>query len=211
MAGAEEGPASRKSTGDGTMMSRKSTGRRLSWADEGPPLSARPIADEIPVPTDSDVTPLKLSAAIQEMVSKGNALEQRLELGILRQGNMYGISATLPSGTTSAEVVTPLPQGMTANVKKEGKELTLLLECEYKVEGRHLDTIRVNLQGAEKPELLVHVEAKAMGPRDGRPSSIHNDLKLLRCASQESISASSEGAEWKRGELAMEGEQPVSP
>lgn len=192
-----EGPPSRKSTG----------GRRLSWADEGPPLSARPIADEIEVPKD-DVVPIEIDPAVAERILKGEGEEQTLALGILRQGNLYGISTPLPEGTTAAEIL-PLPTYITARVdeNQDTKVLSLCLEVEYTGEGRFFDTVRMKLTGAKKPEFFVHVDAKSMAPRDGRPASSHSGLRLLRSASQELAAAMSEAAEWKRGESAMDDDQ----
>lgn len=194
---------------DSAPPSRKSTGRRLSWADEGPPLSARPIADEIPVPTAEASEAVPISPEVKDLVSTGAMIEQSVDLGILRQGNTYGIAHVLPKGATAAEVVPPLPEGVTVQVKTDQGPPSLWVELELTKEGRQFASIRVKVTGAEKPELLLHLEMKAMGPRDGRPSTIHADVQLLRCASQESISASSEASEWKRGgEMAKDDEQP---
>lgn len=176
-------------------------GRRLSWADEGPPLSARPIADEIPFDDEEAQADPGLPAGMRELAEQGLLQEEEVRLGILRQGGTYGISYQLPQGTTAAEVVPPLPDGVSVEVKWTSEQLPYLeVEVELSQEGRQIPSIRVRLAGAEKPELLLRLEMKAMGSRDGRPSSAHSDVRLIRSANQESIAATSEANAWRRGE-----------
>mmetsp|Transcript_132806 Transcript_132806/g.331328 ORF Transcript_132806/g.331328 Transcript_132806/m.331328 type:complete len:192 (-) Transcript_132806:6-581(-) len=164
---------------------KSSSGRRLSWADQAPPLSARPIADEIPLP-------------VEDVDVADRPGEVTLNLGILRQGNTYGVTGALPDGITSAEVLTPLPDGMVVQVKADDGVLSLWVETTVMVEGRLRSSFVVSLQGTELPELAVHVEANIMGPRDGRPSRTHDGVVLLNCIDKEVFAMSSEGSEWKR-------------
>lgn len=181
--------------------SRKSTGRRLSFADEAPPDSARLLVEEIPV--ESEAIPLPTDGLAEQLLSTGAVQELYVHLGILRQGNTYGITQPLPDGTVAAQVLAPVPEGVSVAIgATELGQLCAVVELELFKDGRQVADIRIQTDGAEKPELLLRLEMKAMGPRDGRPSAIHTDVRLLRCASQESISASSEASEWRRGQAA---------
>lgn len=172
---------------------KSSSGRRLSWADQAPPLSARPIADDIP--------PL-LEEHGEEAPDRPG--EVTINLGILRQGNTYGVTGALPVGTFAA-TAPPMPIGMTVEFKLDvdAGVASLWVETIATTEGRLRNSFVVSLCGGtptevEHTELLVHVEANIMGPRDGRPSRMRDNVVLLNEVDREVLAGSSEAAEWKR-------------
>merc|ERR1712154_694533 len=112
---------------------------------------------------------------------------------------------------TAVEVADPKPLGVNnAIIKQEGSNFTLQLEVEYKDRGFHAGHLHLKVVGGDKPNLLFKIEANAMGAYDGRPPSVHENLKVLRSLSMEEISPNSEGAEWKRGEKEIEPDQSPS-
>mmetsp|Transcript_43499 Transcript_43499/g.86443 ORF Transcript_43499/g.86443 Transcript_43499/m.86443 type:complete len:196 (-) Transcript_43499:105-692(-) len=184
---------------------KRGVGRRLSWVDEAPPLSARPVAEEIQIPRE-DADPCSPQDAADR---QGETI---VHLGILRQGNVYGVYTQLPAGTTAAEVEPPLPQGLTAQVVNgDSGDLRLWIECEAMEPGRSRNRFRVRLQGPELPHVTICVEASVMTPRDGRPSRIHDDIHVIRSISSEAVAFESEGSQWKRAAQAVDDVDECSP
>lgn len=109
--------------------------------------------------------------------------EMTVLFGIVNKGNLYGMWASLPPQTTACKALDKLPEGLTFEVKpQDGEDVpSLWFTFEGVKEGRHSYSLRLALEGAELPELLVNVEANVCGGRlDSRPSRCNEKVVLLR-------------------------------
>lgn len=183
---------------------KRGSGRRLSWADEAGQVVV-PLVEPVPDP-DGEVE------AAAEPDAEGVLI---VYFGIIRLGSLYGVTACLPQGTTAAEVIQPLPEGLTAEVRPidgdAGGTLGLFLTFERNAEGRERLSFGVRLEGcAGAPELEVRVEANVIGLRADRPSRTHHDVQLLRGKQGKALAADNEGAEWKKAAADMEKDPEVA-
>mmetsp|Transcript_42967 Transcript_42967/g.77082 ORF Transcript_42967/g.77082 Transcript_42967/m.77082 type:complete len:203 (-) Transcript_42967:81-689(-) len=177
-----------------TGSARKSArGRRLSWADD-PMMGGQPLITPIAPAEEAD--PSSPSSAADKPG------ELTVVFGIIRIGNLYATSVWLPR-STSAEVITPLPAGLRAEVvlvdAGDGHGAPCLrLEYEVVREGRHQDSFHVRLRDSEMEIVTVRVEATAVALRDARPSSIEHNVELIRTCSAEIAAAvaSHDAVEW---------------
>eukprot|EP00929_Paragymnodinium_shiwhaense_P004243 TRINITY_DN105029_c0_g1_i1.p1 TRINITY_DN105029_c0_g1~~TRINITY_DN105029_c0_g1_i1.p1 ORF type:complete len:205 (-),score=56.01 TRINITY_DN105029_c0_g1_i1:86-700(-) len=178
-------------------MDKTKSGRRLSWADQETCTQAlSTIIAEMPPAQQQDDDD-------EDDESPEADPDVEVEFGVLRIGALYGASAHLPAGTTAAEVVDPLPPGITAQVMSDPNNGSLYLwcECQLDSDGKRRLRFSVRLEGAAQPAALVELKAAALSLPDGRPSRVlelHNNVQLLRAAAEACDGTQSEGIQWRK-------------
>mmetsp|Transcript_107142 Transcript_107142/g.190362 ORF Transcript_107142/g.190362 Transcript_107142/m.190362 type:complete len:194 (+) Transcript_107142:69-650(+) len=169
------------------------TARRLSWADE----NSIALASTIP------------QAAFQEDAAdeedeeehEDRPGERTMEMGIIRQGFAYRVAVELPSYGQLVEVVGPLPDGINLSVKDDGSPshcAALWIDVELMQIGYFSHCLQVRIAGGVFSELLVHLKANVMGPREGRPSRVHEHVELIRGFSSEDVEENAEGQMFRK-------------
>ncbi|CAE8621490.1 unnamed protein product [Polarella glacialis] len=172
------------------------TARRLSWADQE---AAAPLASTIPQGLSrQDGSADEDEDDVDEEERPG---ERTVEMGILRQGYTYRVLVLLPSVGQLVEVVGPWPEGVLVSVEDEGspeRPASLWFETELKQVGSFHESVQVRLAAGEFEEVTVHLQAIVMGPREGRPSRVHEHVELIKAFTGEDVASTSEGARFRK-------------
>lgn len=178
--------------------SRVGTGRRLSWADQIPTADGVPPAPLTERRGEDGVTEAVQQWEIENTPDPPGQLTVRF--GMLSVGKRYGLTAAMPAGTRTVEVIDPNVPGMKIEVTRSETDDSLCLRVELHLEqpGRY-DDLRFNarLDGDAGPqELLVIVEAHVMHPSHGRPSQSAEGVEVLSSLMPKEALEQTEGALW---------------
>lgn len=127
-------------------------------------------------------------------------------MGLLMQGFHYRAAVELPSNGQLVEVVGPLPDGIDILVKDEGSPehpAALWIEAELKQLGLFHHGFLVRITGGEFEEVVVNLKACVMGPREGRPSRVHENVELIRALAPQDVQDSTEGSAFKKAAMLL--------
>lgn len=127
--------------------------------------------------------PLHVSVGEADEVTETGVLN--VQFGILRQSNLYGCYQALPIGTTGADIVEPVPEGVMVEVRDSESSglpsLSLWITFQSNTTGRCTGTFMAKLKGnVDEPDLTVNVCANVMGIDEGRPSSKREGVQLIQ-------------------------------
>lgn len=176
------------------MESQPLTARRLSWADQNAAPLASDIVEPPPEPHHEDDD------------DDDRPGVRTLEMGLLMQGFHYRAAVELPSNGQLVEVVGPLPDGIDILVKDEGSPehpAALWIEAELKQLGLFHHGFLVRITGGEFEEVVVNLKACVMGPREGRPSRVHENVELIRALAPQDVQDSTEGSAFKKAAMLL--------
>jgi len=167
---------------------QKKSSRRLSWTDM---MGAGPIS-------------VNVGEGLEDEVAEKGALN--VQFGILRQSNLYGCFQALPDGATGADIVQPVPKGVTVEVRDSDGSLGLWITFESESPGRCQSTFMAKLKGnADPADLTVNVCANVMSIEEGRPSSKREGVQLIQRRTPARFSVIdakiplNEGMMWEKG------------